>query len=72
MRHFRNRNRYQPIGLSDKQMEMLTVAAQPLNPDQRYSLLLRVEAALKRVHVNRPSDQLLANCIQATLAEVMQ
>lgn len=67
---YRPRHPY-PLSLSDTQMQMIMLAAQPLNPDQRHSLLLRIEAGLKRTRITMPSDALLARCVQAALDEVM-
>jgi hypothetical protein len=61
-----------PLALSDKQLELVMTAAQPLDPDKRVLLLERVAARLRfTVSGARPSDadvaKILDRCIRGLI-----
>jgi len=45
-----------PFSLSDDQMRAILIAAQPLDPSKRCTLLERVAGHLRRIGVRHPTD----------------
>jgi hypothetical protein len=62
-----------PLALSDKQLEFVMAAAQPLDPDKRILLLERVAARLRfTVSGTRPSDADVAKILDRCIRGLMQ
>jgi hypothetical protein len=58
------------IALSDRQLQAVIVAAQPLAVDKRACFLERIAAELARIH--RPDDRDVDRAVRAALRGLMQ
>jgi hypothetical protein len=61
-----------PFSLSDDQMRAILVAAQPLDPSKRCTLLERTAAQLRRIGVRRPTDDDVEHAIRFAMRGLLQ
>jgi hypothetical protein len=61
-----------PFALTDNQMHAVMLAAAPLDPSKRVTLMERVAASLRVAGIHRPSDHDVERAVQAALRGLRQ